>query len=194
MERVASLTRCCAAWLVFLLLAGCGSGFSRGMLNSSIGGSTRWSVPSGIPAQASNWGGEISWTFGDMPFLRAVNVGAWLLSSGSGHNLLLGSVSGAPLEWLSLLNTGDRPVILPVLVPALGFWIWPDSPEEAGFLIGLKTGVLSQIYSVNPRTECPDWTGYSVVLEYGWWWLGGAAGDKTARVETISLRLIRNFW
>ena len=72
----------------------------------------------------------------------------------------------------------DTPGIFPILSPLIGAWFWVESPDNAGFLLGVKAGLGARLRGP-PRAP-------AVTVQYGYMGLFGVLDDESAEMQTVT--------
>jgi hypothetical protein len=140
-------------------------------------------MPGAIADPGSGNGFEISWDC-----FVTTRLGRYFPERGRGISTF--SVGFDPAEFLmhgvggGHYNTEN--MFLKV-EPVIGYWSWPDAPEERGLLTGIRLGYRA----IFPRKGSRRMTG--LVLTWQHLWLNDAAGEADAEFETAGVAF-EFFW
>jgi hypothetical protein len=125
---------------------------------------------------------SIGWT-GDSIWETPVAGVAWFPDGH--HEHIWGVYAGVDPVWGHHKRTARYPAdarpFVPILRPVLGMWFWVESPNNAGFMTGIKAGIGKVMHSGDANAV--------VGIEYQTFFLYDFLGDKGASIQNAALTL-----
>ncbi|MHC4199997.1 MAG: hypothetical protein ACYSU0_08405 [Planctomycetota bacterium] len=87
------------------------------------------------------------------------------------------------LAWLGLFQNPDALVVCPIVNPVIGLYEWPEAPEGAGLLTGIKVGVGVFIAEMGEAALL-------LTYDHGWFKAHDAVGGRDAEFETRTVAIL----